>query len=209
MVEQQQRWATPDSTIRLQKSLIDDQTIEADDRGHLRRLKRRGRRIKALVLVSLLGVFALIGLAVVFDHYYIPGTAMEPTISAGDRVISNQFSYRFGDVSRGDVVVFESREPEGSASFDAIQRVIGLPGESIEIIDGIIFIDGSQLNEPYLDSTHAEQMPAIQIPADHYFLMGDNREGSRDSRDLGPVPSSDIKARAFRTFWPFDRQTSL
>lgn len=195
--------------MRIQKNLIDDQAIEVDDRGYLRRLRRRGRRIKAFVLVSMFGVLTLIGLAVVFDHYYIPSSGMEPTIAPQDRVISNQFSYRFGDVSRGDVVVFESREPESTESFNAMKRVIGLPGESIEIIDGIVFIEGNQLNEPYLDSTYVEQMPIMQIPEDHYFLMGDNRQGSSDSRYTGPVRSDDIRARAIRTFWPLDRQTSL
>lgn len=209
MVEQGQRWATPDSTIRIQKDLINDPAIEVEDRGHLKRMKRRGRRIKALVLFSLIGVVTLIGLATAFDHYFIPSPAMEPTIGVGDRIIANQLSYRFGDVDRGDVVIFESTAVDSTSGFDAVKRVIALPGESIEIIGGVVYIDGAELDEPYLDEVFVEEMPATPVPSGHYFLMGDNREESADSRNFGAVPEGKIKARAMRTYWPLDRQTSL
>ena len=209
MARKEQRWATPDSTVKIEKGTTEGISIDAEDRDHLRRMKRRRRRIKALVVGSLVSVLALIALASIFEHYFIPSDSMEPTIAAGDRILANQLSYRTGEISRGDVVIVEIQAPGSSETFEAVQRVIGLPGETIEIVDGVVFLDGNQLEEPYLAEMFVQQFESTPIPEGQYFLMGDNRAAAADSRVSGPVAESDITARAVRIFWPFDRLAAL
>jgi len=150
-----------------------------------------------------------------FGAYYIPSPSMEPTLSAGDRIIVNKVSYRLHDVNRGDLVVFS---PTGRASADGIddliKRVIALPGETVSLDAGRVIIDGGLLLEPYLTAPDVtDGMVAVPgctgstsgactVPADHVFVMGDNRDNSRDSRFFGPVPIDSIAGRAFIRVWP-------
>ncbi len=164
--------------------------------------------VGALVLALLVRTF-------LFGAYYIPSPSMEPTLSIGDRIVVNKVSYRLHDVNRGDLVVFT---PAGTAAIegidDLIKRVIALPGETVTVADGRVLIDGGLLIEPYLvdpDSTNDLQtvpwcldggIAKCTVPADHVFVMGDNRANSRDSRFFGPVPIDSIAGRAFVRFWP-------
>ena len=153
--------------------------------------------------------------------FWIPSASMEETLEVGDRVIVNKISYRFGEPGRGDVVVFEPetfeeesivtkisrnllesvglRTPES----DLIKRVIGLPGETVEIRDNTVLINGNPLREPYLatDLAMRDEGP-WEVPAGHYFVMGDNRNSSNDSRRFGPIDGSRIVGRAFSVVWP-------
>ena len=148
--------------------------------------------------------------------FYIPSLSMAPTLKVNDRVLVNKLSYDLHDVNRGDVVVFESPPSEGSVTKDLIKRVIGLPGETVEARDGRIVINGQVLDEPYLDTDietrgpvcHTQSLPGcvgsekIVVPEDAYFVMGDNRANSRDSRFVGAIPGSLIIGRAFVRVWP-------
>ena len=162
----------------------------------------------ALVLAILVRTF-------LFGAYYIPSPSMEPTLSIGDRIVVNKVSYRLHDVNRGDLVVFT---PTGTAAAegidDLIKRVIGLPGETVTVADGRVLIDGGMLIEPYLADPFSTDdlqtvpwcldggMAKCTVPADHVFVLGDNRANSRDSRSFGPVPIDSIAGRAFARFWP-------
>jgi signal peptidase I len=148
--------------------------------------------------------------------FYIPSLSMAPTLKINDRVLVNKLSYDLHDVRRGDVVVFESPPNDGSATKDLIKRVIGLPGETIEAHDGHVFINGQVLDEPYLDREIQTRGPMCQVdtlpgcegqdkvvvPKDRYFVMGDNRANSRDSRFIGAISGSLIIGRAFVRVWP-------
>jgi signal peptidase I len=135
---------------------------------------------------------------------------MEPTLHEGDRVLVNKLSYKLHDVHRGDVVVF--RRPEGAESGDddiedLIKRVIGLPGDTVETVDGVIYVNGEPLPEPYLVKGTRSDSPPVQrqvIPKDHYFVMGDNRGNSQDSRFFGPIDGGLIVGRAFWRIYPLD-----
>ncbi len=145
---------------------------------------------------------------------------MEPTLQVGDRVLVNKLSYDFGDVGRGDLVVFNRPPSQPDGEDDLIKRVVALPGETIEIRDGQVFItvagsDEQQLlREPYLaeeirstgiqdNSNCVNPSPdRCQVPDDHVFVMGDNRSGSRDSRFFGPISEDLIVGRAFLKVWP-------
>ena len=140
---------------------------------------------------------------------------MVPTLEDGDRVVVNRLSYQFGDIQRGQVVVFS--KPENTVGEnDLIKRIIGLPGETIRLVDNEVFVDGFRLEEPYLNSPNSSRprgripgcdqrsamADACVVPEDHVFVMGDNRLGSSDSRVFGPIPAESIVGRAFLWVWP-------
>ena len=148
--------------------------------------------------------------------FYIPSLSMAPTLKVNDRVLVNKLSYDLHDVNRGDLVVFENPGDEGTTTKDLIKRVIGLPGETVEARDGRILINGQVLDEPYLERDietrgaicNTETKPGCQgpdkivVPEDQYFVMGDNRANSRDSRIFGAIPESLIIGRAVVRGWP-------
>jgi signal peptidase I len=172
-------------------------------------------------------LFAAIAIAlftrlVLVQAYHIPSSSMVPTLHDGDRVVVNRLSYQFGEIERGQVVVFS--KPQGTnGENDLIKRVIGLPGETIRFVDNQVYIDGLRVEEPYLaeqDSTRprltipgcAQESPASDlcvIPEDHVFMMGDNRLGSSDSRVFGPIETDAIVGRAFLRVWPLNHLGQL
>lgn len=146
---------------------------------------------------------ALVIQAFLVQAFYIPSSSMEPTLDVGDRVLVNKLSYRLHDVNRGDLVVFERPDGGQSEIKDLIKRVIALPGETVEAREGTVVIDGRVLEEPYLaeDETVVDFAP-VEVPDDHVFVMGDNRDDSRDSRTFGPIHEDEIVGRAFLRVWP-------
>ena len=133
---------------------------------------------------------------------------MDTTLHDADRVLVNKLSYRLHDPNRGDVVVLKTIE--GTGERDLIKRVVALPGETVEYRGCVLYIDGRELIEPYLDPAIVTptncglEQAAIEVPADHVFVMGDNRGGSKDSRDrtVGAIDYDDIIGRAFVVIWP-------
>lgn len=153
--------------------------------------------IKALVLALLLaGVLR----AVLVQPYRVEGPSMETSLHNTERLFINRLVYRLHPPRRGNVVVIELPNED----ITIIKRIIGLPGETIEIKDGSVFIDSERLEEPYLDQQTLDILYPVQIPEDHYFVMGDNRGNSRDSRSLsiGFVPEENIKGQAVLVYWP-------
>lgn len=161
-------------------------------------------------------IVALLVKHFLFAAYYIPSPSMEPTLTDGDRIVVNKLSYRLHEVNRGDVVVFQRAMPQPDGINELIKRVIALPGETVEVVDGRVYVDGGLLLEPYLtarDSTGGFALPPgcigppdsinrCTVPDDHVFVMGDNRRNSKDSRVFGPVAESGIVGRAFLRVWP-------
>lgn len=141
-----------------------------------------------------------------FQAFYIPSGSMEPTLQIGDRVLVNKLSYRFGEIDRGDLVVFSRPDlsPDDEAAVrDLIKRVIALPGETVESRDGRIYVDGEAIDEPYLPGgTMSENVPRQVVPAGRIWVMGDNRSNSRDSRVLGTIDVDTVHGRAFIRIWP-------
>ena len=155
---------------------------------------------------------------------------MVETLQVNDRILVNKLSYRFGEPQRGDVVVFD-QTPDESESLvgallrnlaesvgartpeaDLIKRVVGLPGERIEISNNTVFIDGEPLDESYLapaTRTRWDNREALVIPEGEYFVMGDNRTRSLDSRRFGPITRDEIIGRAFVIIWPTSRWDGL
>ena len=180
---------------------------------------QEGRTAKVLrdwlvVLAVALGAAFAVRLWVL-QQFYISGPSMETTLYTNDRVLVNKLSYRFHDVHRGDVVVFDRVTRNGNevAHDDLIKRVIALSGETIEIKGCTVFIDGRALEEPYLpardtsrgtplERCRVENMRRTLVPKAHVFVMGDNRPESFDSRSFGSIPESLIVGRAFAVVWP-------
>lgn len=132
---------------------------------------------------------------------------MYSTLQTGDRVFVNKLSYRLHDPNRGDVVVLH--QLSGISQRDLIKRVIALPGETVEVRNCAVLIDGKVLNEPYLDpdvvtptGCGGDYTLGGVVPEDHVFVMGDNRGGSQDSRVLGTISEDNLIGRAFVVFWP-------
>lgn len=165
----------------------------------------------AVIGVALLA--ALLVKTFVLQTFYIPSASMEHTLNIGDRVFVNKLAYDFHPVHEGDIIVFTPTAPEraviGPGIDDLIKRVIGLPGETIQSQNGYIYINGHRLNEPYLSPgvspAAGRQIPFQKIPPGHYYLLGDNRGDSTDSRYFGTITRSQIVGRAFLRVWPLSR----
>jgi signal peptidase I len=162
--------------------------------------------VEWLVVVAVAIACALLVQTFVVKQFAVSGNSMLTTLHNGDRVLVNRLSYRLHDPRRGDVVVLK-RFDVANTERDLIKRVIGLPGESVEVRDCEVFIDGQRLIEPYLDPTQApctspgQQNPFV-VPPDEVFVMGDNRDNSGDSRMFGSVPYDLLIGRAFVVIWP-------
>src|SRR5262245_45776449 len=173
--------------------------------------KKKPRSVQRTILewVILLGgalVIALLIKTFLFQAFYIPSESMVPTLKTNDRVLVNKLSYKLHDVNRGDIVVFEAPEGEEGAE-DLVKRVIGLPGEDVSGCGkGKVCIDDRRLDEPYLpDDVATSQFPSVHVPADTVFVMGDNRNFSKDSRSFGPIDQDTIVGRVFVRIWPPNR----
>ena len=161
-----------------------------------------GILLLALVAAFIIKTFLL-------QAFFIPSESMDPTLKIGDRVLVNKLSYKLHDIHRGDIVVFERPPAEKGgdpAIKDLIKRVIALPGEKVEGRDGHIYIDDKQLNEPYLSGgVVTGAFPSQVVPEGSYWVMGDNRPRSKDSRIFGPIGEDLIVGRAFIRVWPIPK----
>lgn len=165
--------------------------------------------VVAVVIATLLRTF-------VVQQFYIAGPSMETTLYGNDRVLVNKLAYRFGEPSRGDVIVFDRVTTNGDTvqHDDLIKRVIGLPGERLEVRDCVVFVDGVAIDEPWLsadmtDTTYdpgtrcgTANVEPVTLGDGEVFLIGDNRPMSFDSRMFGPIDVDLIVGRALVVIWP-------
>lgn len=152
-------------------------------------------------------LIALVLKATVVQTFYIPSGSMLPTLEIGDRIVVSKMAFTLGEVERRDLAVFSKPPSLGDTEInDFIKRVIGLPGEEISSRNGQVYIDGKLLPEPYLQvGEFTSDLPTTKIPDDHYFVMGDNRKNSSDSRFFGPIPSNLLVGEPFIRIWPLSR----
>ncbi|MGC2162662.1 MAG: signal peptidase I [Silvibacterium sp.] len=153
------------------------------------------------ILVSVAASFLII--TFLYQPVRVEGTSMQPELRDQDRLFINKFAYHFESISRGDVVVFHyPRDPSKSY----IKRVIGLPGDTLSIEDGRVFLNGKRVAEPYVPPRYRDDrsLPEMVVPANAYFVMGDHRSISSDSRDFGPVERDLIYGKAAFVYWPAD-----
>ena len=188
----------------------------------------RSLRITLDWVVTIVGAVAIVLLvkAYVVNPYRIPSSSMESTLHCAqpasgcearfsDRVLANRFIYHLRDPRRGDIVVFETppkARQQCGAGGTFVKRIIGLPGEKLAVRlvrgDAYVFINGRRLNEPYVDESRRQlgsTFGPVNVPAGHYFVMGDNREASCDSREWGALPEQNLIGKVFATYWPPNR----
>jgi signal peptidase I len=170
--------------------------------------RARGRVLRAawefLHDLSVAVLFCFFLIAFVAQAFRVQGTSMEPLLRDGERIVVNKFVYRFHRIERGDVVVFwYPRDP--SVSF--IKRVVALPGDLVEIRAGHLLVNGLPVTEAYLPAgfRDGDSYPPTEVRKGYYFVLGDHRRSSNDSRTWGEVPEKYIYGRAVFRFWPFDR----
>lgn len=188
---------------------------EAKPQGHE---QHRRALVEWVVVVVVALVAALLIKTFAIQAFYIPSPSMVPTLKPGDRVLVNKLSYDFHSVRIGDIVVF--RRPPADTTLgidDLIKRVVALPGQTISVSGCKVFVNGKAEDQSYLPSgwqnptseyctVWTTSLPnPYKVPAGDYFVMGDNRKDSYDSRYWGPLPASYIVGRAFVRMWPPSR----
>jgi signal peptidase I len=168
------------------------------------------------VVISL-SIFLVVYLFFMQPHQ-VNGQSMVPNFENGDYVLTDKISYRLGSPQRGDVIVFHAPDAANCAKgtgCDFIKRILAMPGESVEVRNGVIFVNNKALPEPYLPAglqTNVGQYTdngPITLGADQYFAVGDNRPHSSDSRSWGPIHRSDIVGKAFFRYWPLESLGSI
>jgi len=188
----------------------------ADEEGPAaKRSKRRGWIIEAVVIFAVAVAVAVVLRTFVVSTYFIPSGSMEPTLQIGDRILVDKLSYHLHAVHRGDIVVFARPLAEdcgGTPVNDLVKRVIGLPGETVSLSDGRVDINGKPIAEPWLPKgvytgpgppgSPTNLAKPYKVPQNSYFVMGDNRPESCDSRYWGPVKRSLIVGRVVMRIWP-------
>lgn len=137
-----------------------------------------------------------------FNLSVVRGSSMAPGILDGDRILVEPWSYMLGPIERGDVVVLRyPLDPD----VDYIKRIIGLPGDSVTLARGEVWVNGQQLVEPYVESVDVSSTMSVEVAAGHYFVLGDNRPRSSDSREFGFVPEEYVRGRVDLRLWPLRR----
>jgi signal peptidase I len=181
-----------------------------DDKGHT---ASRSRTIVEYIVLAVVAVaVALLIQAFLVKPYRIPSASMENTLLIGDRVLVDRISWRFSQPERGDIVVFHAP----MAGPVLIKRIIGMPGDEISLKGGFVYVNGRRLDEPYVRRVNGRQEPSLpftnglpwalqapyKVPAGSYFMMGDNRTDSGDSREFGPIKRDQFVGHAFARYWP-------
>lgn len=159
-------------------------------------LRSAGRELLETVLLTVI-VFLLIRSVV--RNYKVDGFSMEPTLANGQYLLVNKAVYWFGHPQEGDIIIL--RFPLDPKTF-YVKRVIGLPGDTVEITGGKVYVNGHALLEPYISAPPAYQMPKEIVPPNDYFVLGDNRNNSSDSHVWGMLPGNDVVGKAFISYWP-------
>jgi signal peptidase I len=163
------------------------------------------RWLSELVISLGISVFIIVFL---YQPVKVEGTSMMPGLVDQERIFINKYAYRLEPVERGDVVVF--RYP-GDPSKNYIKRIVGLPGDRIEIVNGVVLVNGRQLEEPYVLKEFRDQrsMGEVVVPEGSYFVLGDHRNLSSDSRDFGMVERAAIFGKAVFVYWPAEDMGKL
>lgn len=191
---------SPDSDIEAA-----DDTGQAGDEPEERR-DQWGAVLREVLETVLLAVVIWGVINLLTARYEVNGPSMEDNLFTGYRLIVSRLTYEFGEPERGDVIVFSS--PQTGEKL--VKRVIGLPGETVTIHEEEVLIDGQSLDEPYISSvTFLPYEGQWTLPEGYYFLMGDNRARSSDSRRWGLVPEKDIVGKVWLIYWPLDAVSAV
>ena len=154
---------------------------------------------RELIVTALLALAVFFALRFTIDTVIILGISMEPSFHSGQRVLVSKITYRFHQPERGDVIIFK---PDNGIEEDLIKRIIAKPGDTVEVRDGAVYINGIMLDEPYIKSAPTYRFKEMEIPSGNYFVLGDNRNRSNDSHNGWVVPRQNIIGKAWLSIWP-------
>jgi signal peptidase I len=173
-------------------------------------VKNTGKLIWEIIkIVAIALILSWILRKYVVEARVIPTGSMLPTIQLQDRVIVDKFFFKYFDhIREGDIIVFRP-PPTAHATEDFIKRVIGLPGDTIEVKNHIVFVNGKALNESYLQEQPNENYGPVTVPQNSLFVMGDNRNNSADSREWGFLPIENVSGRTLFRYWPINHIGAL
>ncbi|WP_347487833.1 signal peptidase I [Desulfoscipio sp. XC116] len=168
-----------------------------------KKIKSKSAIVEIFESVAIAVLLAVIIRMFVFQPFYIPSESMVPSLQVGDRIIVSKFNYHFGEPKRGDIMVFKfPLDPNR----DFVKRTIGVGGESLAMRDSHLYINGRQVREDYLpEGLLFPDFGPEEVPDGSYFMMGDNRNNSDDSRVWGALPEENIIGKAVLIYWPLDR----
>lgn len=187
----------PEAAVRQDRIEAEDSEKQLSLAGVFDELRGWARDILVAAVAAVLIVVFVV------QPVKVEGTSMSPHLADQERIFVNKLSYRFSNIGRGDIVVFwYPRNP--AKSF--IKRVIGVPGETVEIKQGVVFVDGLRLEEPYVRPEYVDHdYHTAKVPEDQYFVLGDRRNSSNDSRNWGCVPRRNIFGKAVFRYWPVSK----
>lgn len=186
---------------QIEKSQLDEETHSDQEETKDNSFVSFIKELPLLIIVAFLVAWAI--KSFIIQPFFIPSGSMEPTFYDGDHVLVNKFIYRFSEPKRGDVIVF--KYPLDKTK-DYIKRIIAVGGETIEVRSGDVFINGKEIYEPYLKSNVVgSDFGPVKIPKNKYFVLGDNRDNSSDSRTWGLLPPKNILGKAIVLYWPLNR----
>ena len=165
--------------------------------------QRNARTVREVLEIAILTLLLFIGARLIVQNYQVDGPSMTPTLLNQQYILVDKLQYAFSSPQRGDVIVFEyPKDP----SQDYVKRVIGIPGDTVSVAaNGVVTVDGTALSEPYVNDLINRYPPQTwTLQAGQYFVLGDNRGDSSDSRAWGPVPRNDIIGKALLVYWPLN-----
>ncbi|MFA5126706.1 MAG: signal peptidase I [Patescibacteria group bacterium] len=190
----------PDSTL---EELNLEQFSEEDDGPSMSVAKKAGSLVFEIVKVVFISLAIILPIRYfLVQPFYVQGASMEQNFYDKEYLIINEISYRFETPKRGEVVIL--KDPEDRKVY-FIKRVIGLPGDKLEIKQGRVYVNDELLEETYIQNFSNDYYGPVNLKYDEYFVMGDNRNNSYDSRRLGPIKRGDIIGKVWLRVWPFDR----
>ena len=165
--------------------------------------QRGARLLREALEVAIMTLLLFILVHLVVQNYYVNGPSMRPTLHTSEYILVDKAEYLFSKPQRGDVIVFEFPL---DTKLDYVKRVIGIPGDTVTVqADGQVTVDGVAIQEPYVNDLDNPYEPATwKLKSNQYFVLGDNRGDSSDSRDWGTVPAQDILGKAMLVYWPFN-----
>jgi signal peptidase I len=165
--------------------------------------QRGARLLREALEVAIMTLLLFILVHLVVQNYYVNGPSMRPTLHTSEYILVDKAEYLFSKPQRGDVIVFEFPL---DTKLDYVKRVIGIPGDTVTVqADGQVTVDGVAIQEPYVNDLDNPYEPTIwKLKSNQYFVLGDNRGDSSDSRDWGTVPAQDILGKAMLVYWPFN-----
>lgn len=158
--------------------------------------------LREVLLTLVIAVVLFSGLQLMVHSYIIKESSMEPNFQEGQRLIVSKVTYRLHEPERGDVIVFRPPAPYNLKASHFIKRIIALPGETVEVKMGSVYVNGVELQEPYINEPPSYIFELQKIPEDYYFVLGDNRNSSNDSHTGWMVPRQSVDGKAWLITWP-------